>query len=160
MTSRPDSRIYTVVQSAAIYQLKDRMLIHPWQRTTMGLGIASEPYVSLPLDADANALGDAVLNALSLSGRTVPHPTAWKGLGAARLKAAGVKSEKAFQLGARSLTAEREAQGFRIEPSRNGGTKGDAKGFAPLPELGMSLPPTSNAEALGAAIRACLERCA
>jgi hypothetical protein len=148
------------VQSAAIYQLKDRMLIHPWQRTTMGLSIASEPYVSLPLDADAKALGDSVLNALSLSGRTVPHPTSWKGLGTARLDAAGVKSERAFQLGARSLSAEREAQGFRIEPSRNGGTKGESKGFEPLPELGISLPLTSSADALGVAIRACLERCA
>ena len=146
--------------SVAIYQLKDRVLIHPWQQTTMGLGIASEPYVSLPLDADARALGDSVLNALSLSGRTVPHPTSWKGLGTARLNAAGVKSEKAFQQGARSLSAERGAQGFRIEPSRNGGTKGDLKGFEPLPELSLSLPLTSSAETLGAAIRACFEKCA
>jgi hypothetical protein len=150
----------SALHSAAIYQLKDRMLIHPWQRTTMGLSMACEPYFSLPLDADAKALGDAALKALSLSGRTVPHPSSWNGLGAARLKAAGVKSEKAFQLGARSLTAEREAQGFRIEPSRNGGAIGDSKGFEPLPELSMSLPLTSNAEALGAAIRACFERCA
>jgi hypothetical protein len=149
-----------VTHSAAIYRLKDRVLIHPWQRTTMGLSIASEPYVSLPLDADTKALGDSVLEALSLSGRTVPHPASWKGLGTARLDAAGVKSERAFALGARSLSAEREAQGFRIEPSRNGGASGDAKGFAPLPELGMSLPLTSSAETLGAAIRACFERCA
>jgi hypothetical protein len=126
----------------------------------MGLSIASEPYVSLPLDADAKALGDSVLSALSLSGRTVPHPTSWENLGTARLNAAGVKSEKAFQLGARSLNAEREAQGFRIEPSRNGGAKGDTKGFEPLPEFGISLPLTASAATLGAAIRACFERCA
>ena len=146
--------------SAAIYQLKDRVLIHPWQITTMGLGIASEPYVSLPLDADTRTLGESVLKALSLSGRTVAHPTSWKELGTARLTAAGVKSEKAFQSGARSLSAERAAQGIRIEPSRNGGTRGDAKGFAPLPELSLSLPLTASAESLGAAILACFERCA
>jgi hypothetical protein len=136
------------------------MLVHPWQRTTMGLSIASEPYVSLPLDADAKVLVDSVLNALSLSARTVSHPTSWKDLSTARLNAAGVRSEKAFQLGARSLSIERGAQGFRIEPSRNGGAKGDAKGFEPLPELSVSLPLTSSAETLGAAIRACFERCA
>jgi hypothetical protein len=148
------------MHSAAVYQLKDRVLIHPWQQTTMGLSIASEPYVSLPLDADAAALGDSLLTALSLSGRTVPHPTSWKRLGAARLSAAGVKSERAFQLGTRSLMAQREAQGVRLEPSRNGGTKGDAKGFAPLPEFSMSLPLTSSARTLGTAVRACFERCA
>jgi hypothetical protein len=125
----------------------------------MGLSIASEPYFSMPLDADAKALGDSVLNALSVSGRTVPHPTSWKGLSTARLNAAGVKSEWAFQLGTRSLSAEREAQKLRIEPSRNGGTKRDAKGFEPLPELSISLPLNSSAETIGAAIRACFERC-
>ena len=126
----------------------------------MGLNIASEPYVSLPLDADAKAMGDSVFNVLSLSGRTVLHPTSWKGLGTARLNAAGVKSERAFQLGARSLSVERETQGFRIEPSRNGGTKGDSKGFEPLPELSLSLPLTSSADTLGTAIHACFESCA
>jgi hypothetical protein len=148
------------VHSAAIYRLKDRVLIHPWQRTTTGLSIASEPYVSLPLDADARVLGDALLNALSLSARTVPHPTSWKNSSTARLDAAGVRSEKAFQLGTRALNAERGDQGFRIEPSRNGGTKGDAKGFEPLPELSIFLPPTSSAKTLGTAIQACFESCA
>jgi hypothetical protein len=147
------------MHSAAVYELKDRILVHPWQQTTAGLGIASEPYIGLPLDAEPKSLGNSVLSALSHSGQTVPHPMTWKGLDKPRLEAAGVKSEKAFQSGARSVGVER-GQAFRLEPSRNGGSKGDTKGFEPLPELSMSLPLSSTAAALGQAIRNCLERCA
>ena len=31
------------MNSAALYRLRDRIFIHPWQKTTAGLGIASEP---------------------------------------------------------------------------------------------------------------------
>jgi hypothetical protein len=126
----------------------------------MGLNIASEPYVRLPLDVDAETLGNAVLSALGNSGRRVPHPASWNGLGAARLAAAGVRSERAFQLSARGIGVERLASLFRLEPTRNGGAKGAAKGFEPLPELALSLPLASSAEELGRAVHACFERCA
>jgi hypothetical protein len=145
---------------AAVYRLKDRILVHPWQETEMGLGIAAAPYASLPLDAAADALGDGVLAALAESGKEVPHPSSWKGQSAPLLKAAGVRSEKALHTGSRYLMVEREGKTLRIEPSRNGGTKGDTKGFEPLPQLAISLDAGAAPEALGAAIRAALERCA
>jgi len=147
------------MQSVAVYKLKDRMLVHPWQRTTMGLAMASEPYVSLPLDADAKTLGSSVLSALALSGQTVPHPTSWKGSTTPRLEAAGVGSERAFQLNASSVTVDRAAEFVRIEPSHNGGTEGNTKGFAPLPDLSASIPSKSSAEEIGAAVRTCFARC-
>jgi hypothetical protein len=143
------------MSSAAVYQLKDRIFVHPWQKTTAGLGIASEPYVSLPLDT--HELGHAVLAALAESGKTVPHPASWKGQDAPLLKAAGVRSQKAFQTGSRFVHVEREGRTLRIEPSHNGGTKGDDKGFNPLPGLALSLPLDSTAEAVGSAVRAALD---
>jgi len=142
---------------AAIHQLKDRMFIHPWQVTEDGLGIASEPYVALPLDADSAALGKAALEALRKSGRTVPHPKDWKAQAAARLKAAGVKSEKAFQAGARYVSIERDASRLTIEPWRNAGTTGDSKGFDPLPHLDMTLADDVSAAELGDVIRKALQ---
>ena len=56
------------------------------------------------------------------------------------------------------MSVER-GQEFRLETSRNGGSKGDTEGFEPLPEFGTSLPLSSTAATLGQAIRACLERC-
>lgn len=123
----------------------------------MGVGLDSEPYLALPLEVDATDLGKSVLAALRESGRSVPHPTVWKGLGAARLKAAGVKSERAFQIGSRYVSVELEEGGFLIEPSRNGGTKGDAKGFAPLPGHAIALDADSTADGLGNAIRRALQ---
>jgi hypothetical protein len=145
--------------SAVVYQLKDRLLVHPWQQTTEGLGIASEPYIRLPLDADAEALGNAVLTALAASGRTVPHPSSWKGLEEPRHEAAGVRSEKAFQTGTRSVSVEREGEALRLEPSRNGASKGNAKGFHPLPDLATSVPASATAAVIGQAVRASLEKC-
>lgn len=147
------------MQRVSIYELRDRILIHPWQRTTAGLGMASEPYLCLPLDADSQTLGGTVLSALSLSGQTVPHPTSWKGLATPRLNAAGVKSEKAFHSGTRSVTVERGSDAFRIEPSHNGGSTGDSKGFQGLPNLSSSAPLDLSATELAAEIRRCLGKC-
>lgn len=147
------------MHSVAVYQLSDRVLIHPWQQTSAGLGIASEPYVSLPPDAEPGALGRSVLAALSQAGRTLPHPLSWKGLDAPRLKAAGVRSERDFQAQARYVCVARTDKALRVEPTRNGGSKGDAKGFAPLPALGVTLPLDSLPEALGLAVRDALTKC-
>src|SRR5918995_7305662 len=110
------------MHSAAVYELKDRIFVYPLQQTTAGLGLASEPYVSLPLDVEPESLGNAVLTALSQSGKTVPHPTSWTGSDKPRLEAAGVKSQAAFHAGARSISVERD-EVLRLEPSRNGGSK-------------------------------------
>jgi hypothetical protein len=142
-----------------VHQLNDRILVHPWQQTDMGLGIASEPYVAIPLDADTEQLGRSILAALGESGRTVPHPRVWKGRDAPRLKAAGVKSERAFQDGTRYVRVERTHGGFMIEPSRNGGTKGDAKGFEPLPAHAIALDSGASTDDLGKAVRMGLDSC-
>jgi hypothetical protein len=76
------------MKRAGIYRLKDRILIHPWQLTAMGLGVATEPYVVLPLDADSAKLGQSAREVLNQSGQTVRDTTDWKALTAARLKAA------------------------------------------------------------------------
>jgi hypothetical protein len=149
----------TRMKSAAVHQLKDRILVHPWQQTDMGVGIASEPYVAIPLEVDNEQLGKSILDALGDSGRTVPHPTVWKGQDASRLKAAGVKSERAFQDGARYVRIERTQGGFLIEPSRNGGTTGDKKGFEPLPARAIALDAGASTADLGKAVRRGLDSC-
>ena len=147
------------MDSVAVYQLKDRLLVHPWNKTTMGLGMATEPYLALPLEAGSKAVGEAVLAAMAQSGRTVGHPTAWKGLSAPLLKAAGVKSERAFQAGSRYVSVDRRDGGYVIGPTRNGGTSGDEKGHHPLPALTFTIAAGSAADQLGDAVRDGLKRC-
>jgi hypothetical protein len=121
------------MKRAGIYRLKDRILIHPWQLTAMGLGVATEPYVVLPLDADSAKLGQSAREVLNQSGQTVRDTTDWKALTAARLKAAGVRSQKAFQTHASYVCLHLSGKQLLVEPSRNGGTQSDTKGFEALP---------------------------
>jgi len=115
--------------------------------------------VATPLEVDNEQLGKSILDELGESGRTVPHPTVWKGQDASRLTAAGVRSERAFQDGARYVRVERTQGGFLIEPSRNGGTKGDAKGFEPLTDRAIALDAGASTDDLGKAIRKGLDSC-
>jgi hypothetical protein len=46
---------------------------------------------------------------------------------------------------------------FLIEPSRNGGTTGDAKGFEPLPDRAIALDARASADDLGKAVRMALD---
>jgi len=59
----------------------------------------------LPLDADASAVGDAVLSALTASSDAIPHPTDWRAMAMPRLAVAGVRSERAFQLERQQVAA-------------------------------------------------------
>src|SRR5258705_5100521 len=86
--------------SAAAYRLKDRLLIHPWGESTVGVGIATEPWIAIPLDSGPDSVGRATREALAHSVTGLPHPIDWRGFAAPRLLAAGVKSERAFQLSA------------------------------------------------------------
>jgi hypothetical protein len=147
------------VRSAAIYALEDRILLHPWQRTTEGLEIASEPYVCVPADVDAERLGEVVLGVLSAPGQILPHPTSWKGLAKPRLEAAGVKSESAFMLGTRSVAVEWLNEGLRFEATRNGGSHGPEKGFHPLPHSSVSVDAHADARTIGAAVKSALSLC-
>jgi hypothetical protein len=147
------------MRSAAVYVLKDRVLFHPWQKTTVGLGICSEPYVSEPLDANDRRLGEVLLGTLDASGLTVPHPKSWKGITRPRLEAAGVKSEKAFQTGTLSVTVNWHDDTLCFAPTRNGGASGPEKGFHPLSESSVFVAANAGAEAIGATVRSAIELC-
>lgn len=114
--------------------------------------VASEPFLPLPLDADASAVGDAVLSALTASSDAISHPTDWRAMAMPRLAAAGVRSERSFQLGTALVTVTRSKSGYWLEPHHNGGTSGDSKGFHPMPELGHSISLSCNIQSLGAAV--------
>ncbi len=152
----PDVRL--LMQSAAAYKLADRILVHPWNTTTSGVGIAGEPYLTLPPEADHETLGISMLRALAACREGVPHPSSWKGLAAPRLKAAGVRSEAAFAKMAFLVTVSQSGRRIVCEPSRNGGVKGSAKGFEPLPDLSV-LAAGIEAVEIGSAVRAAFAKC-
>ena len=147
------------MRSAAVYVLKDRVLLHPWQKTTAGLGICSGPYAVVPLEVSAHHLGEVLLGTLVASGLTVPHPTIWEDITRPRLVAAGVKSEKAFQTGTLSVTVNWLDDMLCFAPTRNGGASGPEKGFHPLSESSLSVAANAGAEVIGTTVRSAIELC-
>ncbi|MCR6663879.1 MAG: hypothetical protein NVV60_12225 [Luteimonas sp.] len=140
------------MQIANIYKLKDRYLVHPDSRTASGIWVACDPFLPLALDADAAAIGNATLSALAASSSAAPHPKDWRAIAMPRLVAAGVRSERSFVSGAALVTVTRDDTGYLLEPHKNGGTSGSAKGFHPAPGLQRSISLDCDARSIGAAV--------
>lgn len=138
------------LKSASAYRLRDRYLICPNIRTTTGLWMNSAPYVTLPLDADPRLIGKAILTALEGSTQGAPHPTDFRAASELRRSAAGVRSERQFQLGATYIGISIDGDNLRLLPYRNGGSKGDQKGFYPSHEQERFIEMRSGADEVGA----------
>ncbi len=108
--------------------------------------------VILPLPASDESLGAAVLQ--SLDDFQFPFdPPDYQAIRKNQLKAFGVRSETELHAQALHCSFVRRPEGFQFEPSHNGGSRGDEKGFRPLPEANFTLPLTSTPSELGAALR-------
>ena len=142
-----------------VYRLTDRFLVCPLHVTTAGLSIESEPYTVLPLPCTASQLGAAVEAALLLSGDRIAHPEDWKAHAYPRLRAAGVRSESALQRNAQLVTVRSSSDGWIIEPSHRGGTRGDNKGFHSLAHLIVASKPGVKSDVLGHSIDEAFAAC-
>jgi hypothetical protein len=146
------------MEIVSICRLRDRMLIYPNLKTTDGVYLASEPYVTLELSSSARSIGVAVLGALADAAAVIPHPKSWSDVAAARLAAAGVKSERQFQLSSALVEVTRRNGTLEVSPTSNGGASGPDKGFHRL-EAGVAASANDPSE-LGEAILQAFERCA
>ena len=147
------------MRSASVYRFEDRLLVLPNCPTSAGVLLSSEPCMLLSPEATDTEVGSAVEAALVASTRTVAHPTDWKAASAARLAAAGVKSERAFQRLSSLVQVVAEDGLVRISPSHNGGATGRMRGFHQIAGTEFSLPFPVAQELLGAQIRRGLELC-
>lgn len=147
------------MSTVSAFRLRDRYFIHPNKRTTTGLHVAQPDFTCLPLDATVEAIGRAILAALAQSQGVVPHPTDWAALSKPRLAAAGVRSERAFMAGTKLVEVER-GEHFRLEPTRKGGSSGDARGLARLEDGQVSLSLHSSPQTIGEAFLNVFEECA
>ena len=129
MTSPP-------TQSAAVYLTRRGYFIHAKVRTDAGIWIASLPAYLVPLDAVADVLGRSVVDALRGSGGIVASPQRgqFRAKTSAVLSVAGVSSWDTLQREAALCTLWAERTALAVEPTRNGGRSGDARGYCPLEE--------------------------
>lgn len=128
-------------KSVAVYRVNGKLVVAPMVRTTSGLGLEVDP-LSLGASPDRKAVEAAIAAALAQSGRVVPHPaqSEWKGSFDPFLKAAGVRSLKAFMATAQSLCIDEKEGALTITPNRNLGAK---EGFEPLDADRKTLPDLS-----------------
>lgn len=145
--------------NACAVRLKDRWLICPELKTVSGLLVSSEPFESLPADADPTTLGGAVRSALLQAEGTIPNPTDWKAVSAPRLAAAGVKTESAFQRHSKLIRISAEAATIELTPTGNGGVSGEGKGFHPLDEVALVVALNCTDIELGEAVYEALSVC-
>lgn len=145
---------------AALLNRKNRTLVYPECRTDAGVFVAMEPFIVLQKDPSATELGQALLTALNHSGRTVPTLTDWKTFSQPRLLAAGVKSEAAYQRNSKLVLIEMTGSEVVLKPTKNGGVKGDSKGFSELLGSEVIISSNENPNEIGLAALAVLQVCA
>ena len=148
-----------VKQSAGAYRLPHRILIHGQARTVVGFWIDCQPYITLSINARELEIGKTLLYALSQSKTGVPDLTEFKGLMKPLIKAAGVRSYRRLLELAVYCGIGRTSESYTIDPTHNGGTRGDDKGFGYLPERRILIPFDAMPEQLGSALLRGFEAC-
>ena len=137
-----------------VYELPDRLFLHPLALTDAGFWLAVEPGRRLEGAASNDELG-SVAQALITPRSMVPTPGRedYAALARPLLRAAGLKSWMTLQRKARLCGVARERDRFVIVPTSNGGSRGDQKGFHELGELARGLPLNVGSAELGQAVR-------
>lgn len=144
---------------AGAYLRGDQIIIFSYAHTIDGIGISVPPARRLAASADPVQVGAALRQAL-IPPLVVP-PRFWKDqqqLSREFLKSAGFRSFRQLESAARYCSIEATNGEVVVEPYRNGGTRGDKKGFQPFGAVkGIALEAADDG-VLGAALRDGLHR--
>jgi hypothetical protein len=144
---------------ACAYKFADRYVVHSHARTTAGFYVACEPYLLLRIDCFDEELGQAVQTALCGFKVSVTTPTNWKEFRQQWVASLGAKSERQLQRASLYCGISDYGDHLEFEPSHNGGTSGDTRGFAPLGDRMLRLPGDTPSEQLGEAMRRAFALC-
>ena len=148
---------------AGAYRRANLIVIHGNAKTLPGFLIHSPPWIALPDDAGNAAIGEAVRTALAAYREDEPAPdyrsADWKELRRAGYRAAGARSERAYMTESTYVSLCEENGILRLAPTRNGGTRGDGKGFQFLPSAELRAQPCADSEVIGRAVREAWGRC-
>lgn len=145
---------------AGAFRIGEDLRVYPVARTVDGIGVDVPPVKRFTNSrADVAAIGSA-LRAILASPPKEPAPRYWnerKELGKQFLKSAGVRSWREIQLHAVSCWIEIGDKQIFMTPLRNGGTRGDQKGFQPFGAAPVMVGFDEPDVTLGAALIAALD---
>src|SRR5438093_6101350 len=145
-------------RTGGIYRQRDWIIIHPVNKATSGVGVASTPIFRLPVAASAEEIGQAILSALDAFKDEVPHPSDWTRHGKEFLKAAGFPSWRSLENEAVYCNFSEDGDTLRFEPLRYGGASGDHKGFQPFGASDIWVSASASAGHIGMAALEALKR--
>jgi hypothetical protein len=140
---------------AGAYIHPDGFIVHAQHRATSGVLVSAPPVLRLPPDVSDAELGVALRSVLRAYAEGVPHPD-WSESGKTFLRAAGYRSWRSLEAPARSCWIELSDGRLVITPLRNGGSRGDQKGFQPFGSEPIIANITDNDEEVGKALKAAL----
>ena len=149
-----------VPRSAGAYLRSDCLLIYAVAQMPRGIGVLSVPVWRLHPDGDSTVAGAAVASALAASHTLPADPsqTELAALSKVFLKAAGFRSWRALEAGARGCCIEEREGTIVFTPLRNGGTRGSKKGFQPFDAPPIVCRRDLGAVTLGDALRETLRQ--
>jgi hypothetical protein len=150
-----------VERFASIYRRPADYFVHANARTEAGFWLASAPGTLVAIDSPARTLGEAVLNALEAGVFDVATPSReqYRSIHAPLLAVARIRSWNALQRAASLCSVWHRGAEISVEPTRNGGLRGDDRGYHPLPEHAVTVAAGCSAADLGAAVRAAFGKC-
>ncbi len=146
-------------QGASAFRMNERFVIHSDSKTEVGVYVASEPFIVLDIQASPGEIGEAVLRALLASKAGIVFPADLKPIDKKLFKAAKVSSHRQFQQSAIHCGISKTSTGIQIDPSHNGGTRGDKKGFQYRPERRLIVRLEDSPEQLGLALLRAFDAC-
>jgi hypothetical protein len=117
-----------------------------------GFYVACDPYLTISLDAANDDLGRAVRASLEGYRSEIARPSDWKQLRVSFVEGLGAKSHRQLQqyaINCRIVEWERELE---FQPTHNGGTKGDSKGFQPISGTSFMVAAGATAAEIGTAL--------
>jgi hypothetical protein len=149
-----------VYRIATAILFENRILIESNSYTKSGFNISSEPYFILSLDSENNEIGKTIRLALEQNKYNVNDPD-FKNTNRnnKRFKTTNVKSEKQFMKRSKCILIESKGDIISFIPTRNGGIKGDTKGFHHLKDYKTDINALSTDDILGLTARKTWEKC-
>jgi len=135
------------------------LIVHPVGTTEDGIGVHMPPVHRFGIGADPAEVGHALRDSLTLS-TTLAPPRLWqerRELVKMFLRAAGVRSWRQLETNAVACWIREDNGRMTLTPLRNGGTRGDKKGFQPFDATDVSVSSSEPDARLGEALFAALE---
>jgi hypothetical protein len=142
-------------KSASIIKTTSNYWIYSQSKTTVGLRIASPPFIKMALDVEPEQLVNNLFIALDKSGNIVPHPKDWKASEKEFNKNLEIKTKKAFYMGSKCCGVSEQDNTIVLSPTVRVGNMGS---FIHSPESDVNVSRSESADKIFEAIQEAFER--